>query len=95
MPSRLHTSLSSLTHSLQDFLGLPLPLGPGIAVPVIEFVSSATAKSKNSEISLVASLDMIFPNKRITKALIRQAGLRLCSQTQKTSFLALRLICFF
>ena len=34
-------------------------------------VSSATETSKKIEILLVASLDMILSNKRITKALIR------------------------
>ena len=38
MPSRLHRSTSALTHSLQDFLSLPRPLGPGMAILVIEFV---------------------------------------------------------
>ena len=38
MPSRLHTSIATLTHSLQDFLGLSHPLGPGMAILVIEFV---------------------------------------------------------
>ena len=38
MPSRLHTSTSALTHSLQDFFGLPHRLGPGVAILVIEFV---------------------------------------------------------
>ena len=38
MPSRLHTSTSALTHSLQDFLGLHTHLGPGMAIPIIEFV---------------------------------------------------------
>ena len=38
MPSRLHTSTSCLTHSLQDFLGLPRPLGSGMEILVIEFV---------------------------------------------------------
>ena len=37
MPSSLHTSTSALTHSLQDFLGLPRPLGPRMAIPVIEY----------------------------------------------------------
>ena len=50
---------------------------------------SATETSLKIEISLVASLDIITSNKRITKALIRsaQAGLRLCcSQTPKDRF---------
>ena len=38
MPSRLHISTSALTHTLQDFLGLQHPLGPGMAILVIEFV---------------------------------------------------------
>ena len=38
MPSKLHTSTTALTHSLQDFLGRPRPLGPGMAILVIEFV---------------------------------------------------------
>ena len=38
MPSRLHTWTSALTHSLQDLLGLPHPLGLGIVILVIEFV---------------------------------------------------------
>ena len=38
MPSRLHTSTSALIHSLQDFIGLPRPIGPGMAILVIEFV---------------------------------------------------------
>ena len=37
-------------------------------------VSSATVTSQNIEIWLVASLDMILSNKRITKALIRLCG---------------------
>ena len=37
-------------------------------------VSSATVTSQKIEISLVASLDMILSNKRITKALIRLRG---------------------
>ena len=47
-------------------------------------VSSATESSKKIEISLVASLDMMLTNKRITKTLIRlrgcagAAGQRLC-----------------
>ena len=39
-------------------------------------VSSATETRQNSEISVVASLDVILFNKRITKALIR---LRVCA----------------
>ena len=38
MPSRLYTLTSALTYSLQDFLGLPRPLGRGMAILVIEFV---------------------------------------------------------
>ena len=37
-------------------------------------VSSSTVTSKNIEISLEASLDMILSTKRITKALIRLRG---------------------
>ena len=56
----------------------------------------ATETCLKIEILLLASLDMILFNKRITRALIRLrgcAGLSLCSlQTQKTSFLTSRLI---
>ena len=54
-------------------------------------VFSAIKTSLNSEISLVASLDMILSKKQITKALIR---LLVCacvvSKPRKTGFLALR-----
>ena len=60
-------------------------------------VCSATETSWKIEILLVASLDMILSNKRITKALIRlggctgwsadaQAGLHLCSQIYEDMF---------
>ena len=54
-------------------------------------VSSATETRYNSEISLVASLDMILFNKRITKALIRKRGCagwsaHFCSQTPEDRF---------
>ena len=38
MPSRLQPLTSALTDSLQDLLGLPCPLGPGMAILVIESV---------------------------------------------------------
>ena len=57
----------------------------------IKPVSSATETRWKSEISLVASLDMILSNKRITKAMIdcayAQVGLRLyCSKTTEDRF---------
>ena len=54
--------------SLRENLSLGFPTAR------LKPVSSATETRQKSEISLVASLDMILSNKRITKALIRLRG---------------------
>ena len=53
-------------------------------------VCSATETSYKMENSLVASLDMILSNKRITKALIRLVCAFVVHKTLKTGFLASR-----
>ena len=61
----LHTSTPALTHSLQDFLGLPRPLEPGMAILVLEFVQDdarATLPYHSRRLVLSATAISWIPN---------------------------------